>query len=156
MVGLADARQHEELRRVEHAAGQQHLARGQGAMQGAVARVLDARRARAVEDDTRRERARYDREVRPAHCRPQYGHRGAAAPTLADRPLTAAEPLLVLAVVVLGVGPVGLASGVEPGVEQRVVVARVDDGERPAAATPGVLALLPALASLEVGEDFGV
>jgi len=54
VVGVTDARQHEELRRVEHAAGEQHLALGRHPMQAAAPRVLDARRPRAFEDHARR------------------------------------------------------------------------------------------------------
>src|SRR2546422_11646966 len=101
-------------------------------------------------------RSRLDREVGPPHGWTQKGHGGAAAPAVPDRPLTAPEAFLVLAVVILGVGPVCLSRRVEPGVEQRILIARVDHGERPVAATPGVLALFPAFTALEVGEDLGI
>src|SRR4029450_6080362 len=103
-----------------------------------------------------RESVLLDHEVGASRGRPQEGNRGAAPPSVPDRPLTATEAFLVLAVVILGEGPVGLSCSIEPGVEQRISVARIDDRERPAAAAPGGLALLPRLAPLEVGEDLGV
>src|SRR5213594_535239 len=156
MVRLTDARQHEQLRRVEHAAGEQHLACDRRLMEAAVSGVLDARRARALEDHPGRQRVRLDREVGPPHGWPQKGHGGAAAPAIPDGPLTATKALLLLAVVVLGERPVGLLRRIEPGVEQGISIAGIDDAQRPAAAAPGVLALLPAFAMLEVGEDFGI
>ena len=156
MVGRTDPRQHQELRRVEHAAGQQHLASDERPMEPAAARVLDADRARSVEDDPRRERVRLDHEVVPPHRRAQERHGRAAAPAVLDGPLAEPEAFLLLAVVVRGERPVRLARGVEPAVEQRIAIARGDDGERAVAAPPGVRAVLPALAALEVGEDRGV
>src|SRR5207247_9560598 len=52
--------------------------------------------------------------------------------------------------------PVPSARGCKPSVKQRIDIAGADDGERARAAPPGVLALLPALAAFEVGEDLGV
>src|SRR5262249_27233674 len=120
------------------------------------ARVLDPGRARSLEQDARRERARLDREIGPPHRRPQERDRRAATPAVLDGPLGEPEALLLLAVVVLGERPVRLARRIEPAIEQGIAVARADDGERPVAASPGVLALLPALATLEVGQDLGV
>ncbi len=156
MVGRPDPRQHEQLWGVEHAAGQQHLASHRRLVKTAAAGVLDADRARSVEQDPRRERVRLDHEVGPPHRRPQKRHGGAAAPAVLDGPLAEPEAFRLLAVVVLGERPVRLARGVEPAVEQRIAIAGADDGERAVAAPPGVLALLPALAALEVGEDLGV
>ena len=156
MVGLANSRQHQELRRVEHTAREQHLARDRDSMEAAVLGVFDADRARPLEDDPGRERVRLDPEVGPPHGRPQKGDRSAAAAAVPDGPLRAAEALLVLAVVVLGQGPVRVPRRVEPAVEQGVAISRIDDRERAVAAAPGVLALFPALAALEVGQDVGI
>src|SRR5213594_4106526 len=101
MVRLTDARQHEQLRRVEHAAGEQHLACGRRLMEATVSGVLDARRSRSFEDHPGRERVRLDREVGPPHGRSQKGHGGAAAPAVANGPLTTPEALLLPPVVVL-------------------------------------------------------
>src|SRR5262249_20228072 len=152
MIGRADSREHQELRRVEHPAGQQHLANRARLLEPATARVLDADRARSIEQDACRERARLDREIGPSHRRPQERGGGAAAPAVLDGPLGETEALLFLTVVVLGEWPVRLARGIEPAVEQGIAVAGTDDGERAVSAAPGVLAFLPALAALEVGE----
>jgi len=125
-------------------------------MEAAVLGVLDADRSRPLEEDPGRERARLDRKIGPPHGRTQKGDRGAAATAVSDRPLPAAEALLLLAVVVLGERPVRFPRRVEPAVEERVAIAGIDDRERAVAATPGVRALLPALATLEVGQDVGV
>src|SRR6266511_1770149 len=118
--------------------------------------VVDARRSRPLADHPGRERVRLDREVGPAHGRSQKGHGGAAAPAVPDGPLTATKTLLLLAVVVFGERPVGLLRRIEPGIEQGISIAGIDDAQRPAAATPGVLALLPAFAMLGVGKDVGI
>jgi hypothetical protein len=92
VVRLTDAREHEQLRRVEDAAGQQHLAGGRDPMEAPAPGVLDARRPRALEDHPGGEGARLDGEVRSPHGRAQEGHGGAAAPTVPDGPLTIACP----------------------------------------------------------------
>src|SRR5262249_52293327 len=119
--------QHEELRAVEDAASKQHLARGRGAMKASTVRVLDTGGSRPLEDHAGRERARPDSEIAPSHGRSKKGHRGATAPAGPDRPLAATEAVLVLAVVVLGERPVGFSGCIQPPLEQRISIARLDD-----------------------------
>src|SRR5213078_828989 len=58
MIRLADTRQHEQLRGVEHAAGEQHLACDRGLTELTGPGVLDTRRAVSLENHPGRERVR--------------------------------------------------------------------------------------------------
>ena len=59
-VRLADARQFEQLRRVDRSAAHHHLARGAGLVRGLADAVADTGAASAVEDQRRGERAGHD------------------------------------------------------------------------------------------------
>ncbi len=63
MLRRADAREHQELRRVECAGGKDHFARRRRADRRAVLNVFDAGRARAFEDHARRVRVDRDGKV---------------------------------------------------------------------------------------------
>ncbi|KVV55606.1 hypothetical protein WT27_25770 [Burkholderia territorii] len=66
---IADARQLQQLRRIDRAGGEDHLARGGERFVAVFARDDDARRAYAVERHAPHEHARAQREVRTAHDR---------------------------------------------------------------------------------------
>src|SRR2546428_11986368 len=102
--GVADPRQHQELRRVDDAAREDDLALRPGGAGGTTSQIFDADGAAVFEDDARGERAGLDREVGPAERRTQIGFGGAAPATVADRLLDAPEPFLLRTVVIRGGG----------------------------------------------------
>ena len=96
LVGIADARQHQELRRVDDAAGEDHLALG--ARRHRSPRRCDIRRRPRGRLRARRACASASIstvEVGARQRRAQIGDRGAAAPAVADVVLAAAEAFLL-------------------------------------------------------------
>ena len=101
--GLADARQHQELRRVDGAAGEDDFACGIDLFGGpACGDVFDADGAMAVEQHAVDQRADFDGQTGPRQRRPQIGDRGAAAAAIADGHLPPGEALLLAAIEVIG------------------------------------------------------
>ena len=148
-----DARQHEQLRRVERAGAQDHLAgRPRPANIAARPHELDPDRARALDQHAGDVDAGLDLEVAPSPRRPQIGPRRGGAPAVPDRVLAAPEAFLMRPVVVGIARKPGRRAGLHPGLEQRIGRPRKLGAERAAAAAPGVLAALPGLAALEIGQ----
>ena len=111
---VADARELEELRRVEGSATADDLSTDRALHLSAPSgRVIDADRARALENDLRRERARPDIEVGPAHHGVQVRARRAQAPAASDVAVEAGEALLAVSVDVIGELVAGLLSSPE-------------------------------------------
>ena len=118
---VADARELEELRRVEGSATADDLSTDRALHLSAPSgRVIDADRARALENDLRRERARPDIEVGPAHHGVQVRARRAQAPAASDVAVEAGEALLAVSVDVLGELVAGLLHGIEERAEERI------------------------------------
>ena len=116
----ADARQLQQLRRVDRAAAQDHLAGARGLGSAAAdARILDAGRAPALEQDPRRHRMRLHVEVRPAHHGVQVRPRGGQPAAVVHVAVELREALLAVAVHVVGEREAGLLHGGEERVEQR-------------------------------------
>src|SRR5439155_24195391 len=93
VIRVADAREHQELRRVEDAAREQHFACDRRTLDLAAPGPLHSGRAgrgrpgaAPVEQDPCRERFRLDGEIWPTPRRPQEGDGGAATPPTLDRP----------------------------------------------------------------------
>ena len=133
VVGVADPRQHQQLRRVDDAAGEDHLALGAGHRGVAAAAIFDPDRAAALEHDPGRQRAGLDREPGARQGRPQIGHRRAAPPSVADRLLAAGEAFLAGAVVVVGCRVPGRRAGRREGLDQRIGEMRALRRQRAAA-----------------------
>ena len=70
--------------------------------------------------------------------------------------MTAPEAFLLLAVVVVGDWKAGRRCGFEPGVVQRIARLCEFRADRPSPAAPRILAALPPLAALEVGQHIGI
>ena len=122
----------------------------------AVDDVLDAGRARAVEDDPPGVRPGDDREVAPLLRRLEVRVGRAPATTALLRDLRRVDAVLVRTVDVLRAGDAGVLGRLEERDGRGVRVAQVGDVQRPAGAAPGRGAALGAFGALEVGEDVAV
>ena len=152
---MPDARELQQLRRVDRAAAEHHVA-GDRPLRRRVPplRVLHADRARAVEQDLRHERAGLDVEVRPRPHRVQVGAgRGEAAPPV-HVAVERREPLLPVAVHVVGERIARLLHRLEERAEQRARRGPALEHERTrvAAELVGPLGREAAFHALEVGE----
>ena len=101
-------------------------------------------------------RAGRDIEIAALPRRPEIGGRGRGAVAVADGVLAAPEAFLPLAVVVVGDGKARRRRGFEPGVVERIAGLGELGADRPRSAAPAVLAALPGLAALEVGQHVGI
>jgi hypothetical protein len=147
LVRVADARELQQLRRVDRAAAEDHLVRADR-----LALHLDADRARPVEDDARDERPRAHLEVRAAQHGVEVRTRGAQPTAAVDVAVEAREALLLVAVDVGGELVPGLLHGREERLAERVRRRPALEDERPAAAAPLVGAGEAGLHPLEVRE----
>ena len=117
LIGGADARQLQELRRVDRPAAEHDLAGLSPPRPSPRARELDTDGAVAVEPDAGDERERLDLEVGPGHHRMICAGRR-QAPAVVNVAVEGGEPLLPVAVDVGGQRVAGLLHGGEEGVEQ--------------------------------------
>ena len=152
VLGRADARQQQQVRRVDGAAAEDDLAHRLHAMGGAVALHGHARGAAGGGGHAGGQRAGDDREVGARHRRLQIGAGGGPAQPVARGGLRAADAFLGRAVEVVVAGNTGLHRRLDEGFYQGVVVAEVADGERAALAAQFGARALIVLAQLEVGQ----
>src|SRR6185436_10982246 len=118
--GGADARELQQLRRVDRAAGEDHLvARARYALAAAL-EIGDARRPSAVEHDARRERARRHREIGAPARRAEVFARRRGAQTVADGELEITDAVLALAVAIVVARQPGGDRRVDEGLAERV------------------------------------
>ena len=143
------------MRRADRAAGQDHLDQRVGALDSPAALELDPDRAVAVEHDPAHQRVGDDLDVGPPHRRAEIGARralpAAAAPGLlhpADIGAGAGRQV----VDVLVVFEADLGAGLDQLLAQRRFVRGARGQERPAGAVELVLAALPVLGPLEIGQ----
>ena len=149
--GGPDAGQHQQLRRVDRAAREQHFARGVHELGAAPRRSYSTPTARVPSSTTRaRTRAGDDREVRALARGREVARGGAPARAVLLRDLVPADAGLRRAVEVGVVAMARLARGVEEHLRQRVVVPQVRDVEVAARAVQRVGAALLVLAAAEV------
>ena len=148
----ADARQHQELGRVDGPAREDDLAPRRGLDRAAVQAAGEAHGAAALEHHPLGQALRPDREVRARPRAVEVGAGGAPAHPVADGAVHPAEALLLVAVDVLGHGIAGLPARLDEGVVERVGQGAVARVERPVVAAVAVTAFFPRLGALEVGQ----
>jgi len=152
VVGRADARVHEQHRRLVGARRQDHLALDAQLARDAVLDDLDADGAVALEEDARDEAVRDDVEVRAAERRLQERRVGGLAAAVALGDLEAAHALLAGAVEVGVVLVAGVDRRLDHRVDELVVRAALAHLQRAADAVELALAALVVLGALEVGQ----
>jgi hypothetical protein len=132
----------QQLRRIDRAAGQQHLAAGKHAAHNPVLRKFETDCAPALEQYPLRQCAGHDPQIGPLQRRTQIGDRGAAPAHVAYGHLQWPDPVL-LGAVEIGVALVArLLGGGYEGIVQFVLRAQIGDVERAAGAVMHVGAAL--------------
>ena len=149
IVRIADARKLQQLRRLDHAGGEDHRTCHGGPLLALVL-ITNAGDAVAVEQQPLHLRLHLDGKVAAGQRRPQVRNRIAAAPALADRQLHPTETVLTSAVIIIGPGMAGRAGGVPDALDQRVGVFRGDGGQRAAGAAIRIRPALPILLAAEI------
>ena len=134
MAGRAYARDHQELGRVEGAAGEDHFARGARGPDAAVLEVFDATRRIALEQDAGHVPAGFQGHPTLGDRRMQIGDRRAAPPAVPDAELKSGEALLPGPVIVGRQRVAGLLGRLQENVDQRIVDPADLDRQRPVAA----------------------
>jgi hypothetical protein len=148
-----DARELQQLRRLDGAGAQQHLGTAARGLQHAALPVADAGGAAPFEHQLAGQRLGLDAQVGPLlHGRRQVGLGGAAAPALVRGELVVAGAFLRGAVEVAGARHADLLRAVDEGLDQLVLRGNVRNLQRSAAAVEGVGAALVALGLDEVGQ----
>jgi len=140
------------LRRVDRAAGEQHLAPRPGSAHGPVLRIFEADCALALEQHAVRQCPELDAQIGPPHCRPQICDRSAAPPHVADGHLQWADPVLLGAVEIRVELMAGLLRSGDKGVVQFVPRPQVGNAKWPAGAMMFVGAALLVLGAPEIGQ----
>ena len=148
----ADARELQQLRRLQRAGGDDDLDVGARALRSPLPDAPEAppsthsmpRALPRLDDDARHLRAGRDRQVRPRAHRREERRRRVAAPAAAQGELVAAEAVGLRAVEVGRQRIARLGAGGEPRLAARMVVAQVGDAELAARAVPLARAALVA------------
>ena len=105
---VADAGQHQQLRRLERAGGNDHLAPRADLLQLLALAIFDADRALALEQDARRLRLGFDAQIgAAAHMRMDIGARRAPAFAVLLRHLVDAEAFVFLGIEILAQAKLG-------------------------------------------------
>ena len=136
-----DARQLQDLRRVDRPARQNHLGLRPDHAQRTAMQHLDPHGATGLDHHPRHLRLGHHLQIGPLHRRAQKGARRRIAPAVLDRQLIGADPLLLRPVEIGHMRKArGLACG-DVAAHQRMQIAQVfRDEQRPAAAPPGITA----------------
>ncbi len=153
----ADARQHEELRRVECTARQDDLTiRLDRHRVAASVDELDAGGTCAPHQDAGGKDTGTDREIGAPARRLEIGGCGGGAIAVANGVLAASEAFLPHSIVVIGHGQARGRGRLEPGVVERIAGLGELGADRPRIAAPPILSALPGFATFEVGKHVGV
>ena len=127
-----DARELQELRRVDRAAAENDLAARLGDLLDPMLEIFNADRALAFEQHPRRQGSRLDAEVGALHRRMQIGHRRRTSLTVLHSQLVVADTFLLLCIDVWVSRDAGLDAGLDHGVRHFMICCHVRDVERPA------------------------
>jgi len=151
VIGRADARQHQELRRVHRASRENDLAAAARYLVAAVDLVTHAHGAIAVEDDPLDQRVgdHLDVVLVTLDRRPQIGARRAPALLVLLRDLVVTDAFLVGAVEVRYALVTGLFAGLQESLVDLRRIGLVGDVQRPAGAVEVVAAAFVVLRLLE-------
>ncbi len=152
----ADARQHQQLRRIERASADDHLAPRAQLAFPPVLDEPDAHRAALLDDDPRDAHAGAHAQVAAMPGRPQVGAGRAAAPAVARGDLVEPAAGRVARVEVFVVGQPRLLAGPQPRLAERVDVADVGYAERAAGAVLRVAEALVVLGAQEIRQHVGM
>ena len=146
----ADAGELQNLRRVDRAGGEDHLARRMRDAHFAPDPIFDAFRTMTIEKNPRRQRAGFDLQIGMLPCLLQKAGRGRRAPAIAGGELEIAGAFLVRAVEIVVAREAGLHRRLDERFAERMRLAHIRDVERPAGAVQIVGAVLLVLRAPEV------
>ena len=151
-----DAREHQELRGVDGASGDDDLgSRPRLSLLRAHA-IAYSHRAAAFDQDLASQRVGDDGEVGTSLRGAQIGRRGTGAPAAADGRLNARHPLLHRAVIVFGPGDASLGRSAHACFHQRIGKRRAGCLQRPAAAAISVAAAFPVFLFAKPRQHVGI
>ena len=156
MIGGTNARQHQDLRRVERPARYDDLAAGVNARDERILDVFDAGRALVLDDDLEHVGPGFYRQVLAAADGAQIGARGGRAPAVADGVLAAAKTLLRIRIVILARRKARLLARLDPRVEYGIVRLAVFGADGAIAAAKLVGAALECFAAAEIGQHVAI
>ncbi len=126
-VRRSDARQQQELRRVDGAGAEHDFGRGIGLLHLAQPQILDTDGAAVLDQQARRQYAGGQRQVRPVQDRAHEGARRAVSLAILDRELEQADAVLHRAVEVLVIGVAGRHGGIQIGALRGVDIDGIGD-----------------------------
>src|SRR5258708_6558024 len=130
-LAVADAGEHQELRRLERAGGYDHFAAGANLLPLMALDVLDPDRALALEQDSGGMRERFDTQIRArGDMRMHIGTRRAPALAVFLRHLVNAEAFMVLVIEVLAEAELRFLRSLQENLLHRIVGAPSVDVER--------------------------
>ena len=153
---VADAGEHQQLRGLECAGRDDHLAPGAELLQFLALAVFDADRALAFEQDAGGVRGGLDAQIAAAaHMRMDIGARGAPAFAVLLRHLIDAEPFMLVGIEILAQAKLRFLRRLQEDLLNGIVGAQLVDGERAALAVILAVEIGVVLRALEVGQHVG-
>ena len=153
LLAVADAREHQDLRRLQSARAQHHFARGACLHQFVADPIPHAHGAPALENDPLGVRIRHDLEILPGDSGSQVRLRSRAAQPRARRQLEVAHAPLALAVEVAVAGHADRVGGGDEGFHEFMAALDVRDAHRPVATVELAGAAIVPFRAAEVRQD---
>ncbi len=155
-LAVADAGEHQELRRLERAGGYDHFAAGANLLPLMAFDIFDPDRALALEQDSGGMRERFDTQIRArGDMRMHIGARRAPALAVFLRHLVDPEAFMVLGIEVLAQMELRFLHGLQENLLHRIVRAQPVDVERPILAVIIAVEIGVVFRALEVGQNVG-